>query len=216
MGAGQRDMSRRPPALERCPWSGEDPLYIRYHDTEWGVPTAGDRVFFEKLVLEGFQAGLSWITILRKREHFREVFDGFDPKRIARFDTRKVAALMADPGIVRNRAKIEATIDNARAYLRLSRRESLAGLVWEIAGGRPQQNDFRAMTDVPAETPVSRAISKELRGRGFRFVGPTTVYAFMQSMGLVNDHLTSCHRHKACAALGRTFRPPARGAARDD
>lgn len=209
-------MTARAKTVIRCPWPGEDELYVHYHDTEWGVPRDGDRAFFEKLVLEGFQAGLSWITILRKRAHFREVFDGFDPKKIARYDSRKVEALMADPGIVRNRLKIEATIDNAKAMLALSKSESLAGLVWEIAGGRPLQNRFAAMGEVPAATPVSKAISKELLGRGFRFVGPTTVYAFMQSMGLVNDHLVACHRHKDCAALAKSFAPPARRAGRDD
>lgn len=209
-------MTAKAHAAARCPWSGEDALYVHYHDTEWGVPQADDGVFFEKLVLEGFQAGLSWITILRKRDHFRKAFDGFDPKRIIRYDSHKIEALMADPGIVRNRMKIEATIDNAYAFLALAKGESLAGLIWEIAGGRPRQNGFSAMGEVPAETPVSKAISKELRGRGFRFVGPTTVYAFMQSMGLVNDHLTGCHRHKACKALAKGFAPPPRQKAKGD
>jgi DNA-3-methyladenine glycosylase I len=193
---------------ERCPWPGEDPLYLRYHDEEWGVPRTDDGALFEKLVLEGFQAGLSWITILRKREHFRKVFDRFDPARIARYDSRRIEALMADAGIVRNRMKIEATIDNARAYLKLAEKESLASLVWGIAGGRPQQNRFRAMSEVPPETATSKAISKELKARGFRFVGPTTVYAFMQACGLVNDHLVGCPRHEECASLAKGFALP--------
>jgi DNA-3-methyladenine glycosylase I len=190
----------------RCPWAGDDPLYVRYHDEEWGVPVADDRIMFEKLVLEGFQAGLSWITILRKREHFRRAFDAFDPEKIARYGQARVSRLMGDPGIVRNRAKIEATIDNARALLNMQSKQSLSELVWEIAGGRPRQNAYHAMSEVPAETPESRAISKALKERGFRFVGPTTVYAFMQSMGIVNDHLVGCHRHEACGKLARRFR----------
>jgi DNA-3-methyladenine glycosylase I len=193
-----------------CPWPGTDELYVRYHDQEWGVPRGDDRALFEKLVLEGFQAGLSWITILRKREHFREVFDNFEAAKIVRYDAAKIAALMADPGIVRNRLKIEATIDNAQALLKLSEKESLAGLIWEITGGQPLQNRFTGMREVPPETPTSKAISKELKARGFRFVGPTTVYAFMQSVGMVNDHMIGCPRHAACAELARTFAPPAR------
>ncbi|MEZ5774691.1 MAG: DNA-3-methyladenine glycosylase I [Hyphomicrobiaceae bacterium] len=197
-----------PAGATRCSWAGEDPLYVRYHDEEWGVPVTDDRALFEKLVLEGFQAGLSWITILRKRAHFREVFDGFDPAAIARYDAGKVERLMADGGIVRNRLKIEATIDNARAFLALKDDMPLGRLVWELAGARPQQNRFASMAEVPAETETSRRISKALKARGFRFVGPTTVYAFMQSMGLVNDHLTTCPRHDACAAMATRFRMP--------
>ncbi len=193
----------------RCPWAGEDPLYVRYHDEEWGVPKTDDRALFEKLVLEGFQAGLSWITILRKREHFRQVLDGFEPEKIVRYGDRKIEALMADTGIVRNRLKIEATIDNARAYLALAETESLAGFVWGIAGGAPVQNRFASMSEVPPATVVSKAISKALKARGFRFVGPTTVYAFMQACGLVNDHLTGCPRHGACAKLAKGFKVPA-------
>ena len=195
-------------ALIRCDWPREDPDYIRYHDEEWGVPNADDLAIFEKLILEGFQAGLSWITILRKREHFREVFDGFAPEKIARYDGKKIAALMADPGIVRNKLKIEATIDNARAYLKLAETTSLSALIWELAGAKPLQNRFTVQKQLPAETPTSKAISKALKARGFRFVGPTTVYAFMQSMGMVNDHLVTCHRHAACAKLAKSFKPP--------
>jgi DNA-3-methyladenine glycosylase I len=193
----------------RCPWAGDDPQYVRYHDEEWGVPKTDDRALFEKLVLEGFQAGLAWITILRKREHFRKVFDGFEPAKIAGYDARKIELLMADPGIVRNRMKIEATIDNARAYLALAESQSLAALVWDLAGGRPVQNGFTSMREVPPETPVSKTISKALKARGFRFVGPTTVYAFMQACGLVNDHLVGCPRHAACAKLAKGVRIPA-------
>ena len=193
----------------RCPWAGGDPDYISYHDSEWGVPKADDRALFEKIVLEGFQAGLSWITILRKRDHFRAVFDGFDPERIARYDARKIEHLMSDPGIVRNRAKIEATIGNARAFLEIVETTSFAGLLWELAGSRPQQNRFSRSDQVPGRTETSQAISKQLKKRGFRFVGPTTVYAFMQSVGMVNDHLIACPRHAACAKLAKTFEPPA-------
>jgi DNA-3-methyladenine glycosylase I len=193
---------------ERCPWAGSDPLYVTYHDTEWGVPKLDDRALLEKLVLEGFQSGLSWITILRKRDNFRKAFHGFDAERIARFGPKDVARLMQDEGIVRNRLKIEATIDNARAYLKLAETGSLARVLWEQAGGKPQQNGFKSMKEVPAETPVSKAISKHLKKLGFRFVGPTTVYAFMQATGMVNDHLVSCPAHAVCARLGRSFRVP--------
>ena len=192
----------------RCAWAGEDPLYIRYHDEEWGVPKTDDIALFEKLVLEGFQAGLSWITILRKREHFREVFDGFQPEKIVRYGDKKIAALMADPGIVRNRLKIEATMDNARAYLKLAESGSLAHLLWDIAGGKPQQNAVAGKGGLLAETPTSKAMSKALKSHGFRFVGPTTVYAFMQSVGMVNDHFTSCRRHAECAKLAKSFKAP--------
>ena len=194
--------------LVRCDWPRADPDYIRYHDGEWGVPNTSDRAIFEKLILEGFQAGLSWITILRKREHFRQVFDGFDPEKIVLYNDKKIAALMADPGIVRNRLKIEATIDNAKAYLKLAETDSLSRLIWELAGGKPLQNAFTVQKQLPAETPASKAISKELKARGFRFVGPTTVYAFMQSMGMVNDHLVACHRHGPCAKLAVSFKLP--------
>ena len=192
----------------RCHWAGDDPLYIRYHDTEWGVPNTDDLKLFEKLVLEGFQAGLSWITILRKREHFRKVFDGFNPEKIVRYTPAKQAALMADPGIVRNKLKIEATIDNAKAYLKLAETHSLAHLLWDIAGGKPQQNSVAVKASMLAETPTSKAMSKALKSHGFRFVGPTTVYAFMQSMGMVNDHFVDCPQHAACAKLAAKFKLP--------
>ncbi len=194
---------------ERCPWVGiEDPTYARYHDEEWGVPHADDRRLFEKLVLEGFQAGLSWITILRKRENFRRAFHGFEAKRIARYTERDVARLMADEGIVRNRLKIEATIDNAKAFLVLTERQTLASFLWEHAGGKSATNTFAKFGEVPASTDVSKRISKALKKEGFRFVGPTTIYAFMQSTGMVNDHLVGCPRHGACAKLQRAFVPP--------
>lgn len=195
--------------IVRCPWHGiADPLYTHYHDTEWGVPKITDVELFEKLVLEGFQAGLSWITILRKREAFRKAFHGFDAVRIARFGEKDVARLMLDAGIVRNKAKIEATIDNARAYLRFREKRAFAAYIWDLAGGKPQINRHTTFKDVAPETPVSKAISKALKAEGFRFVGPTTVYAFMQSSGMVNDHLVTCHRHGPCAALQAKFKMP--------
>ena len=191
----------------RCPWPGiSDPEYARYHDEEWGVPHSDDQKMFEKLILEGFQAGLSWLTILKKRLAFRAAFDGFDATRIARYSARDVERLMADAGIVRNRAKIDATISNARAYLELRETTTLANIVWGAVDGRPVVHRRKAFGDVPASTDTSKALSKELKRRGFRFVGPTTVYAFMQSTGIVNDHLTLCHRHGPCAALQKDFR----------
>jgi DNA-3-methyladenine glycosylase I len=195
--------------MARCPWTGiEDPIYARYHDEEWGVPHADDRRLFEKLVLEGFQAGLSWLTILRKREGFRRAFHGFDAGRIARFTARDVERLMADQGIVRNRLKIEATIDNAKAFLALTKRQSLSSFLWAEAGGKAAANRFAAFRDIPASTEISLKISKALKKEGFRFVGPTTVYAFMQATGMVNDHVAGCPRHAECAKLQRAFVPP--------
>ena len=189
--------------IVRCPWAGiADPVYARYHDDEWGVPQPSDRALFEKLVLEGFQAGLSWITILRKRDNFRRSFDRFDAERITKYGAKDIARLMADEGIVRNRAKIEATIDNAKAYLKLRERISLkAFLAGFLGNDGPVQNRARGMGDIPAETELSKRISKALKAEGFRFVGPTTVYAFMQSSGMVNDHLVGCFRYKQCAKL---------------
>jgi DNA-3-methyladenine glycosylase I len=187
----------------RCPWVGSDGEYVRYHDEEWGVPLTTDRALFEKLVLEGFQAGLSWITILRKRENFRRAFARFDPERIARFGKRDVERLMKDEGIIRNRAKIEATIDNAKTYAKLSERTSLKAFLWSFLDDGPVQNKRKAMSDIPAETEVSKRISKALKAEGFRFVGPTTMYAFMQSVGMVNDHVVNCHRYGPCGKLQR-------------
>jgi DNA-3-methyladenine glycosylase I len=190
-----------PDGLARCPWPKLDPLYVSYHDQEWGVPELDDRALYEKLVLDGFQAGLAWITILRKRENFRRAFDGFEPEKVARYTTRKIERLMQDEGIVRNRMKIEGAVMSARAWLAVMEKEgSFSALLWDFVDGRPKVNRFRSTRQVPAETAISRALSKELSGRGFRFVGPTIVYAFMQAVGMVNDHLVKCHRHAACAA----------------
>ena len=202
-------MPKAQSAIHRCPWSGTDPLYIRYHDEEWGVPHADERRHFEKLVLEGFQAGLSWITILRKRDAFRRAFHAFDPERIARYGDKDVKRLMLDAGIVRNRLKIEAAVDNARAFLKLSERTTLAAFVWSHMEDGPILNRFQTMADVPSETAESKRLSKALKAHGFRFVGPTTLYAYMQSVGLVNDHLVDCVRHSACNKLHRTFERPA-------
>ena len=187
--------------LQRCPWPGEDPLYVAYHDQEWGVPEFDDRALYEKLVLDGFQAGLSWITILRKRENFRRAFDGFVPEKIARYTPKKVERLMQDAGIVRNRAKIEGTVASARAWLQVMEKgPGFSTLLWDFMDGKPKVNRFRSVAQVPAETAVSRKISKELAARGFKFCGPTIVYAFMQAVGMVNDHLVQCHRHPASAS----------------
>jgi DNA-3-methyladenine glycosylase I len=195
--------------VKRCTWPGiEDAEYIRYHDEEWGVPVADDHKLFEKLVLEGFQSGLSWLTILRKRDNFRRAFSGFDAARIVRYGEKDKARLMADAGIIRNRLKIEATIDNARAFLALQEKEGLARFLWSLNDGGPKINHFERHKDVPAQTEVSVRMSKALKKAGFRFVGPTTVYAFMQSMGFVNDHIVDCHRHAACARSQKAFRPP--------
>ena len=180
----------------RCAWANGGPLEIAYHDTEWGVPSRDDRHLFEMLVLEGAQAGLSWSTILRKRANYRRAFAGFDPARVARFDGRRRAALMRDPGIVRNRQKIESTVGNARQVLAVQEEfGSLADYLWQFVDGRPIRNAWTAMDQVPAETEESRAMSRALVKRGFRFVGPTICYAFMQATGMVNDHVTTCFRY---------------------
>jgi DNA-3-methyladenine glycosylase I len=195
--------------LQRCPWVGiGDSDYARYHDEEWGVPLTRDEALFEKLVLEGFQAGLSWLTILRKRKGFRRAFDGFNAERIARYRAKDVARLMKDEGIVRNRAKIAATIDNAKAYLRLRERTTLKIFLWGFLEDGPILNRHAKMSDIPPATDLSRRISKALKAEGFRFVGPTTIYAFMQSAGMVNDHLLSCYRHAPCAKLQRAIVKP--------
>jgi DNA-3-methyladenine glycosylase I len=189
--------------VKRCPWPKDDPLYCAYHDEEWGVPEFDDRALFEKLVLDGFQAGLSWIIILRKRENFRRAFDGFAPEKIARYDKRKIATLMKDEGIVRNKLKVEGAVLSARAWLEvIEKGDGFSELLWGFVDGKPKINRFKSSSQVPAETAVSRAMSKELAQRGFKFVGPTIVYAFMQAVGMVNDHLVTCHRHAACAKLG--------------
>jgi len=182
----------------RCPWPGSDPLYLEYHDREWGAPSHDDRRLFEMLVLEGAQAGLSWITILRKRQRYREVFDGFDPRRVARFTPSRVERLLADAGIVRNRQKIESAVNNARRTLEVvDAFGSLDAYLWRFVGGRPIVNAWTAMAEVPPRTPESGAMSRDLSVRGFRFVGPTICYAFMQATGMVNDHLVSCFRYGA-------------------
>ena len=194
--------------LSRCPWPKQDPLYIAYHDEEWGVPEYDDRALYEKLVLDGFQAGLSWITILRKRENFRRAFDNFDPEKIARYRSAKIERLMGDAGIVRNRAKIEGTVLSARAWLEVMEKgPGFSKLLWDFMDGRPKVNRFRSVRQVPAETAISRAMSKELTQRGFKFCGPTIVYAFMQAVGMVNDHLVDCSRHAECAALAASMSP---------
>jgi DNA-3-methyladenine glycosylase I len=181
---------------KRCTWAGSDPLYVKYHDLEWGVPVHRDRKLFEMLTLEGAQAGLSWLTILRKRENYRRAFDRFDPQKVARYDRRKVESLMQDAGIVRNRAKIESTVANAKAFLAI--REEFGTFnrfVWQFVDGEPKINRRRGMKQLPAKTDESTAMSRELRKRGMNFVGPTICYAFMQAVGMVNDHVTGCFRY---------------------
>jgi DNA-3-methyladenine glycosylase I len=193
-----------PDGLKRCPWPKQDALYVAYHDEEWGVPEYNDRALYEKLTLDGFQAGLSWITILRKRENFRRAFDSFEPEKIARYPKRKIESLMRDASIVRNRAKIEGAVTSARAYLEIMEHgPGFANLLWDFLDGRPKLNNFRSTRQVPAETDISRKMSKELVGRGFKFVGPTIIYAFMQAVGMVNDHLMSCHRHAAVQTIAK-------------
>jgi DNA-3-methyladenine glycosylase I len=194
----------------RCAWPGADPLYRTYHDTEWGVPEHDDRALYEKLVLDGFQAGLSWITILRKRENFRRAFDGFEPAVVARYGPKKIEALMADAGIVRNRAKIEGAMKSAQSWLEMMENgPGFSAFLWGFVDGAPLQNGLRTQGEIVAETELSRQISKELVKRGFKFVGPTIVYAFMQAVGMVNDHLVTCFRHEECRALAGL--PPAKG-----
>lgn len=202
----------------RCTWPGlaGNAMYLAYHDQEWGVPVRDDLRLLEKLILEGFQSGLSWLTILKKRENFRRAFDGFEPQKVGRYGDADVARLLADPGIVRSRAKIEAAVANARAYLDLKEAVAgstpsdhrlsdnpLAALLWGMLPDGPINNRPATHGDVPAQTPLSADMAKELKSRGFRFIGPTTAYAFMQSVGMVNDHLVSCHRHGVCEALQR-------------
>ena len=182
---------------ERCPWAGSDPLYQAYHDEEWGVPVHDDRRLFEMLILEGAQAGLSWITILRKREHYRKVYDGFDPEKVARYGPEKTAALLADPGIVRNRAKVAASVAGARAVLDIQEEHgSLDAFLWSFVDGEPVVSHPHDLSDLPSETAASRAMSKALKARGCNFVGPTICYAFMQAAGMVDDHLVSCFRYR--------------------
>jgi DNA-3-methyladenine glycosylase I len=191
--------------VTRCGWVGlGDPLYVNYHDTEWGVPLRGnDPALFERITLEGAQAGLSWITILRKRENYRAAFDGFDPAKVAQYDEAKVAELLANPGIVRNKLKIASTINNARAFLAVQDEfGSFDAYLWGFVDGKPIQNTWRSLSDLPAETELSRKLSKDLLRRGFKFVGSTICYAMMQATGMVNDHTADCFRHEAVRGLG--------------
>jgi len=182
--------------VQRCEWPGEDPLYLGYHDDEWGVPEHDDRKLFEMLILEGAQAGLSWITVLRKRENYRKAFHNFDVHKISKYDDHRIAELLADPGIIRNKLKVNAAVTNARAVLQVQEEfGSLDAYIWRFVDGVPKQNSFRSLKEIPAETVESRAMSKDLLKRGFKFVGPTICYAFMQATGMVNDHIVSCFRH---------------------
>jgi DNA-3-methyladenine glycosylase I len=202
--------------IARCTWPGEDPIYVAYHDEEWGVPERDDVRLYEKLVLDGFQAGLSWITILKKRDNFRRAFGGFDPQTIARWNQRKVEALMKDTGIVRNRAKIESAIANAKGWIRIMEEQgSFSEFIWDVTGGRTIHNRWKSRTEVPAETEESRALSKKLKSYDFNFVGPTIVYAFMQAVGMVNDHVTTCFRHAELAKPSVKRSSPRRRASTD-
>lgn len=200
-------MSNEAPA--RCAWPGVDPLYVAYHDEEWGVPEFNDRALYEKLILDGFQAGLSWITILRKRQSFRRAFDKFNPEKIARYGKKDVARLLRDESIIRSEAKIRATISGAQLWLDIMEHEpgGFREFIWKHVDGKPRINRFRSIKDVPAKTEMSEALSKELKKRGFNFCGPVIVYAFAQAVGMVNDHVMSCHRHAACAKLARSVHP---------
>lgn len=194
---------------ERCGWVGADPLYEAYHDTEWGVPEYDSRALWEKLILDGFQAGLSWITILRKRKNFQKSFQGFDPDVIAGWGDAEVRVLLGDQGIVRHRGKIEAAIGNARVWQEIEAEQGFDRYLWDHVGGKPLQNAWERLEDVPTETEISRAISRDLRKRGFKFCGPTIVYAFMQAVGMVNDHLVTCPCHGPVAQLGQKPRKSA-------
>jgi len=190
---------------QRCWWPGEDALYIGYHDKEWGVPEYDGRALYEKLVLDGFQAGLSWITILRKRENFRKAFHNFDPHKIARYGGRDLDRLLKNDGIIRSRAKIEAAVKGARLWLEIEEKEpgGFRDVIWKHVGGKPQINHFKSRDRIPAQTPMSEALSKDLKQRGFNFCGPVISYAFAQATGMVNDHLTTCFRHEECAQLSK-------------
>ena len=189
----------------RCGWvNTPDPIYAAYHDEEWGVPERDARALWEKLILDGFQAGLAWITILRKRETMRAAFDGFEPAKVARYGAADIARLLGDPGIIRSRAKIEAAIGGARLWLDMAERgEDFSGYIWSFVDGRPVQNRWKTFREAPTATPASEALAKDLKRRGFKFCGPVITYAFMQAVGMVNDHETGCPRHRACAAMAR-------------
>jgi DNA-3-methyladenine glycosylase I len=185
---------------KRCHWCGTDPLYVKYHDTEWGVPEYDDRALFEKLILDGFQAGLSWITILRKRDNFRRAFSNFEPAKIAHYDKKKIKSLMQDTGIVRNQMKVDGAVLSAKAWLEMMEKgPGFSEFLWDFVDGKPKINRFKTRGQIPAETPLSQKVSKELKEHGFKFCGPTIVYAFMQATGIVNDHLVTCHRHAKLA-----------------
>ncbi|MDX1756293.1 MAG: DNA-3-methyladenine glycosylase I [Marinobacter sp.] len=187
------------PQAQRCPWCGDDPLYVHYHDTVWGRPEYDDLALFEKLCLDGQQAGLSWITILRKQDSYREAYDGFDPEKIVHYDDHKVEELLSNPGIIRNRLKVQSIIRNARGFLGFRERgESFSHFLWSFVGGRPIQNTWQRFEQVPVTTPEAEAMSRALKKAGFNFVGPTIVYAFMQATGMVNDHLVGCPAYRAC------------------
>ena len=187
----------------RCDWAGPEPIYLEYHDTDWGVPEYDSRALWEKLILDGFQAGLSWITILKKRENFRAAFAGFDPEIIAQWGDSDVARLLADSGIIRHRGKIEATISNARVWQDIQAREGFDAFLWKYVDGKPLQNAWQTQSQVPTQTPLSVQISKDLKAQGFKFCGPTIVYAFMEAVGMVNDHLVTCHRYDDVRKMGR-------------
>ncbi|WP_225028779.1 DNA-3-methyladenine glycosylase I [Xinfangfangia pollutisoli] len=196
----QTPMTDAPAPARRCTWCGTDPLYVAYHDTDWGRPERDPRALWEKLILDGFQAGLSWITILRKRENFRAAFQGFHPEQIATWGEDHVQRLLADPGIIRHRGKIEGTIASARAYLKIEAEQGFSPFLWSFVGGAPVQNRFASMAEVPTKTPESEAMAKALKAHGFKFCGPTITYAFMQAVGMVNDHMTHCPAHAECAS----------------
>jgi len=182
---------------KRCEWEGSDPLYIEYHDNEWGVPVHDDRKIFEMLVLEGAQAGLNWLTVLRKRENYRKAFDNFDPRKVAKYDSKKLQELLANEGIIRNKLKIHSAIQNARAFLEVQKEfGSFDAYIWQFVGGRPMRNSWKSLSELPAQTAESEAMSKDLKRRGFGFVGPTICYAHMQATGMVNDHVVTCFRYK--------------------
>lgn len=197
-------MKKSENGLKRCAWVSDDPIYIAYHDHEWGVPIYDDQLLFEFLVLEGAQAGLSWITVLKKRDRYREVFDNFNPKKIINYTPKKIAQLMKDPGIIRNRLKIEASIINANAFLEVRKEwKSFSAYIWHFVKDKPIQHNWRSIKQIPASDIISEQISKDLKKRGFKFVGSTICYAFMQAVGIVNDHTTDCYRHKEVLRIGR-------------
>jgi DNA-3-methyladenine glycosylase I len=201
MSTEKPDLLHHPDGRARCWWPGTDPVYVAYHDEEWGVPERDGRALFEKLLLDGFQAGLSWITILKRRESLRRAFDGFVPETIAAYGPDKIERLMADPGIIRNRAKVVGAVASARVFLDIEAKEGFSHYLWKHVGGRALQPDLATRVSAPTESDISRTISKDLKKRGFTFCGPTIVYAFMQAVGMTNDHLTGCFRHAEVAAM---------------